>query len=131
MANEQNLRPYKKGELSSEEAKKRGSKGGKASVQSRRQQKTIKKALQDMLRQPAQNWSPEKAKYTAKILGCDAKDVDTHDVINASLLRGAVKGNVASIKELFDRVEGKPMQAIDHKGIEKAPISIHLSGLKQ
>lgn len=131
MANEQNLRPYKKGELSSEEAKKRGSKGGKASVQARKQQKTIKKALQDMLMQPAKNWSPNKAKDTAKILGCKVEDVSTHDVINGSLLKGAVEGNVASIKELFDRVEGKPMQSIDHKGIEKTPITIDLTGLKQ
>lgn len=42
MANEQNLRPIKKGELSSEEAKRRGSNGGKKSAQKRKEIKLIK-----------------------------------------------------------------------------------------
>ena len=42
MANEQNLRPIQKGELSKEEAKRRGSLGGKASVEARKERKLIK-----------------------------------------------------------------------------------------
>ena len=42
MANEKNLVPIKKGELSSEEAKRRGSAGGKKSAQVRRENKLIK-----------------------------------------------------------------------------------------
>lgn len=42
MANEQNLKPIKKGELSSEEAKRRGSNGGKKSAQKRKEIKLIK-----------------------------------------------------------------------------------------
>lgn len=42
MANEQNLKPYKKGELTSEEAKRRGSNGGKKSAQKRKEIKLIK-----------------------------------------------------------------------------------------
>ena len=131
MANEQNLRPTKKGELSTEKAKKLGSRGGKASVIARRNKATIMKALNDMLSQPAKNWSKEKAQYTAKILGCKVEDVSTRDIVMASLLRNATKGEIASIRELFDRVEGKPMQSIDHKGIEKTtPIVFDVSGLK-
>ena len=40
--NEQNLKPIKKGELSSEEAKRRGSNGGKKSAQKRKEIKLIK-----------------------------------------------------------------------------------------
>ena len=42
MANEQNLKPIRKGELTKEEAKKRGSNGGKRSVEVRAEKKLIK-----------------------------------------------------------------------------------------
>ena len=42
MANEQNLKPLRKGELSSEEAKRRGSLGGVRSAEVRRENKLIK-----------------------------------------------------------------------------------------
>lgn len=42
MANEQNLKPIRKGELSKEEAKKRGHNGGVASAKARKEQKLIK-----------------------------------------------------------------------------------------
>lgn len=42
MANEQNLRPIQKGELTKEEAKRRGSLGGQASVKARKENKLIK-----------------------------------------------------------------------------------------
>lgn len=42
MANEQNLKPYRKGELTSEEAKRRGSNGGKRSAEVKRENKLIK-----------------------------------------------------------------------------------------
>lgn len=45
MANNENLRPIKKGELSNEEAKKRGSKGGKKSGQVRRERANFKNIL--------------------------------------------------------------------------------------
>lgn len=130
MANEQNLRPTKKGELSTEQAKKLGSKGGKASVIAKRNKATIMGALNDMLSQPAKNWSKEKAHYTAKILGCKVEDVSTRDIVMASLLRNATKGEISSIRELFDRVEGKPTQSIDHRNTQTTPIVFDVSGLK-
>lgn len=42
MANEQNLKPIRKGDLSSEELKKRQSNGGKKSAEARREKKLIK-----------------------------------------------------------------------------------------
>jgi len=42
MANEQNLKPIQKGELTKEEAKRRGSIGGKRSGEARRENKLIK-----------------------------------------------------------------------------------------
>lgn len=45
MANNENLKPIKKGELSNEEAKKRGSNGGKKSGQVRRERANFKNIL--------------------------------------------------------------------------------------
>ena len=49
MANEQNLKPIKKGELTKEEAKKRGSNGGKKSVEVRRQKKMFRELVEELL----------------------------------------------------------------------------------
>ena len=49
MPNIENLQPIKKGELSKEEAKKRGSMGGKASVEARREQKLFKQAIAERM----------------------------------------------------------------------------------
>lgn len=49
MPNIENLKPIKKGELSKEEAKKRGSNGGKASVEARREQKIFKQAIAERM----------------------------------------------------------------------------------
>ena len=54
MANEQNLIPIKKGELSKEEAKKRGSNGGKKSAQARAEKKLIKDRILE--RMGADDW---------------------------------------------------------------------------
>ena len=45
MANEQNLMPIRKGELTKEEAKKRGSNGGKKSAEVRRENKLIRERI--------------------------------------------------------------------------------------
>ncbi len=49
MANAKNLKPIQKGELSKEEAKRRGSSGGIKSGEARRKKATFKKILDSML----------------------------------------------------------------------------------
>ena len=49
MANEKNLKPIKKGQLSKEEAKRRGSKGGKKSAEVRKARKTFSEDLIEAL----------------------------------------------------------------------------------
>ena len=54
MANIENLKPIQKGELSKEEAKKRGSIGGKKSAQARAEKKLIKDRILE--RMGADDW---------------------------------------------------------------------------
>lgn len=49
MANEQNLKPFKKGEVSSEVAKMNGSIGGKAKAKKMREEKIFKKAIAERM----------------------------------------------------------------------------------
>lgn len=49
MANEQNLRPFKKGEVSSEVAKKRGSLGGFAKAKKMKEEKIFKTAIAERM----------------------------------------------------------------------------------
>lgn len=54
MANEQNLKPIRKGDLSNEELKKRQSNGGKKSAQARAEKKLIKDRILE--RMQAKDW---------------------------------------------------------------------------
>lgn len=49
MANEQNLKPFKKGDITSEEAKKRGRNGGLKSGESKKQEKIFKNAIAERM----------------------------------------------------------------------------------
>jgi hypothetical protein len=44
--------------------------------------------------------------------------------IAEALLKEALKGNVAAIKEIGDRIDGKAKQAIEMTGTDKEPIDI-------
>lgn len=54
MANIENLKPIRKGELTKEEAKKRGSNGGKKSVQARAEKKLIRDRILERMK--AEDW---------------------------------------------------------------------------
>lgn len=81
-----NLKPVKKGELSSEEAKRRGSKGGKASGRSRAALKTFKEVL------------------------CDGLTKEEQEVMMKALKRNAMRGNLPSMEFLLKMVGQHPDQ---------------------
>ena len=79
MANIENLKPIET--LSKEEAKKRGSKGGKASVKARRERKAMKEQLEMLLKLPLKN---EKLKKQIADLGVNKKEIDNQKIGRAS-----------------------------------------------
>lgn len=102
MANEQNLKPYKKGELSSEEAKKRGSKGGKASVESRRKKKALLETAGAILsRDIPKDLLPTVEKITGEL----TEDENTlFAATTAVMVKEALKGNTRAFNSLKDIV---------------------------
>ena len=63
MANEQNLRPIRKGQLSKEEAKKRGKNGGKKSAQVRRERKMLRQVAEEKLTEIMSNGNKKPQMY--------------------------------------------------------------------
>ena len=92
--NEQNLNPIVT--LSKEEAKRRGSKGGKASVESRRRKKDMKQKMKALLELPAAANDREQL----EALGVSPDDMDNEMVLVMSMFLGAAQGDTKA----FDRV---------------------------
>lgn len=100
MANEQNLRPVS----SKEEARKRGSKGGKASAESRRKKKDLRLALEMLLEKD----------MTSK----DGKTMSGTEAITAKLFEQALKGNVKAFETIRSTVGQDPVQKVEQVNID-------------
>ena len=99
MANNENLKPIKKGELTSEEAKRRGANGGKKSGEARRARKTLREDLLLML-----------------------STGDTQEQVNLALIKQALKGNVKAFAILRDTIGEAPVSKQEITGIDGSPI---------
>ena len=109
MANEENLKPYKAGELSSEEAKKRGSKGGIKSGEVRRAKKTMKEMLDYLLEKEIENSrTGEKVTYREAIL--------------TSAIKKAIKGDIKASQFVRDTAGEAPVTKTEVTGKNGAPL---------
>lgn len=103
--NEHNLIPIE--HLSREEAKKRGSAGGKASAASRRRKRSMKQVMDMLLGMPANT----AADYNMLVeMGVELSELDEDAVnnmlvVNAALMKKAKTGDVAAIKELREIIQ--------------------------
>lgn len=88
MANEQNLKPIRKGDLSNEELKKRQSNGGKKSAEVRRERKLIKERILERMGE------------------------DDWDAMIDNLIAEA-KDNVKGFETLRDTIGEKPSDKVD------------------
>ena len=94
MANEQNLKPVK----SKKEARERGRNGGIASGKARREKKTVRKILSELLETEIKD-SPQFAKLAAKIGVESNKSVK--DMFTMICLMNSVKnGNLSDLERL-------------------------------
>ena len=96
-----NLIPIKKGELSSEEAKKRGAKGGKRSGEVRREKRDAREAARYILNLAAKG----QVKENLASLGVIAEDQTNITALQARLFTMAMSGNLDAYKELM-RIAG-------------------------
>lgn len=98
MANEQNLRPFKKGEVSSETAKRNGSKGGKATAQKLKLQATLSEIAKNWAEQPVS----EKNKEALVKMGVDAENLTQKATLLIPIMREVRDGNMKATSMLIE-----------------------------
>lgn len=113
--NEQNLKPIKKGELTKEEAKKRGSNGGKKSAKVRKQKKLFKDIFIELLSYDIEKFTTNKEllEKLAEINPLFAHKIDVKTVISAQVLKKAINGDLAAISMLKAQIGEEPVQEIN------------------
>ena len=112
MANEQNLRPP-----TSEEARERGRKGGKASGKKRQQNKTFKEIISKFLDGQV---SDERLKQQMIEFGFADKEVSNKSCAVFALWKEAIKGNTKAFELLIGE---KPQDKLNISGEVNNPFS--------
>lgn len=115
MANNENLKPIKKGELTKEEAKKRGSNGGKKSAKVRKQKKLFKEIFIELLSYDIEKFTTneELLEKLAEINQLFSSKIDVKTVIAAQVLKKAINGDLAAISMLKAQIGEEPVQKIN------------------
>ena len=104
MANSENLKPIKKGQLTKEEAKRRGSNGGIKSGDVRRARKTLKAELLLLL-----------------------ESGNTQNKISLALIQKALKGDIKAFEVIRDTIGEKPTDKQEIKTDVKPNVKINIS----
>lgn len=115
MANQQNLKPIKKGELSKEEAKKRGSNGGKKSAIVRKQKKEFKELFIELLSYDIEKFTTNDdiLEKLAEINPLFSSKIDVKTVIAAQVIKRAINGDLTAISMLKTQIGEDPIQEIN------------------
>lgn len=114
MANESNLKPIKT--LTNEEAKKRGSKGGKASVKARRERKAMREQMQMLLSLPLKD---DRAKAKFEELGINTDDMDNQMALIVSTYKQALKGNMNAMNVIREIIGEKEITVNINQNIDE------------
>lgn len=115
MANEQNLRPP-----TTEEARERGRKGGKASAKKRQQNKTFKEIISRFLDGQV---SDERLKQQMIEFGFADSEVSNKSCAVFALWKEAIKGNTKAFELLRDTIGEKPQDKVNISGEVNNPFS--------
>ena len=115
MANNENLKPIKKGELSSEEAKKRGSNGGKKSAIVRKRKKEFKELFIELLSYDIEKFTTNDdiLEKLAEINPLFSSKIDVKTVIAAQVIKRAINGDLTAISMLKTQIGEAPIQEIN------------------
>ena len=104
--NEENLRPIRKGELSKEEAKRRGRKGGLASARARRTRKALSEIAAECLSKKLPDGSLLDALHDAG--RATEKKLTVGAAYVYSVLKSAMEGNAQAMRIVLDLVDENP-----------------------
>lgn len=122
-----NLRPFKKGDLSKDEARVRGSMGGRASVEARRNKKKLRELVEIMGALPVYS---NKAKKLMKEMGISEEDMTYKMAMVVGLFKKAVAGDVQAFNAIRDITGEKPRDEIESKVATSVTVHYVRSGAK-
>lgn len=122
-----NLKPIKKGELSSEEAKARGSKGGVASVEARKKKKKLRELCEMFGELPVYS---DKAKNMMEQMGICPEDMTNKMAAVVGVFKKAAAGDVQAFNAIRDITGEKPKDEIDSKVATNVTVNYVKSGAK-
>lgn len=122
-----NLRPFKKGDLSKDEAKSRGSLGGRASVEARKNKKKLRELVEIMGALPVYS---DKAKKLMKEMGISEEDMTNKMAMVVGLFKKAVAGDVQAFNAIRDITGEKPKDEVDSKVATNVTVNYVKSGAK-
>ena len=124
MANIENLKPI----TNSEDAKRLGSLGGKASAKSKKKKKTMKQALDLLLSLPVS----EQNRIALENLGVEGSDANNLMLMMTSLMQNAMAGDVKAISLIVELTSAKPISAQEKAkmALEKKRIDLEERRLK-
>lgn len=109
--NIENLKPF--GTLTEEEQRNKSRKGGKASVEKRRQNKTFKEIINKFLDGRLEQ---EELKQQMLNFGFADEEISNKSAVVFSLWKEAIKGNTKAIEILRDTIGEKPVEKQEIKG---------------
>lgn len=116
-----NLIPIKKGELSKEEATKRGRAGGIASARARQERRTLKETLEYLLKMPVDSGPSYSVTGADSLRDAKLKNAPSGEVIGIALMGKALKGDLRAI-EMIQEITGErnvttvsPLEALASK----------------
>lgn len=122
-----NLKPIKKGELSSEEAKARGSKGGVASVEARKKKKKLRELCEMFGELPVYS---DKAKIVMEQMGISPEDMTNKMAAVVGVFKKAAAGDVQAFNAIRDITGEKPKDEVDSKVATNVTVNYVKSGAK-
>lgn len=106
MANEENLKPIRT--LSREEAKKRGSAGGKASAKAKKKRKAMKEQMEMLLNLPLKD---EQTRAFLEKMGIDTESMDNQMALVVSTFQNAIRGDMKAVN-IVREIIGERVQEI-------------------
>lgn len=122
-----NLRPFKKGDLSKDEARVRGSMGGRASVEARKNKKKLRELVEIMGALPVYS---DKAKKLMEEMGISEEDMTYKMAMVVGLFKKAVAGDVQAFNAIRDITGEKPRDEIESKVATSVTVHYVKSGAK-
>lgn len=122
-----NLKPIKKGELSSEEAKARGSLGGKARAESIKKKKKLRELCEVFGELPVYS---DKAKNMMEQMGISQEDMTNKMAAVVGLFKKAAAGDVQAFNAIRDITGEKPKDEVDSKVATNVTVNYVKSGAK-